>query len=457
MAKKKKINPAEDNHWQDEMSKIFNSEPEIENITCELLLLNNGVYNIYSALYYVKRIDWVNTYDAMINKLYTELTLYEDAVRHTNMVLYLFFTSSYYDYAIDIFNSIKNTKLRYLIKTDDNGKHMLLGGDWTSYIDLINSSDTDANPIISAICEQIYKYFPSVVVSKISVENKFDMDRFSDIDITEIAKDYSDITQYTFNGIIVRSTDKATKFIESIKEYCTNPGIFTYADLLEFLTISFGINQIPYADVQYFTDNRAFTTKNSYNTPENAFTISPDPMRKYKLKIGQNQVLMSMQDIAKTTISLIKQLLDINNLTYSNIPKITTTMTRYLCPMGSMYDDVFVTITFKDLIKLISMSEYVYPQYTFIKDLSLSLKDYFKTYIWPIESDDDFEAYISAILPSPSGQFTNTIDQKENQQTIDLMENEVAEVISQEELERLYIQTIEMDDMEQDEKEGSDQ
>ena len=53
MAKKKKVAPAEDNHWQDEMTKIFNQEPDTDSIVCNLLLLNNGISIISKALKYV--------------------------------------------------------------------------------------------------------------------------------------------------------------------------------------------------------------------------------------------------------------------------------------------------------------------------------------------------------------------------------------------------------------------
>ena len=90
-------------------------------------------------------------------------------------------------------------------------------------------------------------------------------------------------------------------------------------------------------------------------------------------------------------------------------------------------------------------------KYSFFVQTVIPIREYFKIYIWPIEDDRDFNTYYGAVVDHPYGPFTNKIVLEPKQQTIDLEENEVAEVLSPEELERLYIKTIELDDIGQDE------
>ena len=156
---------------------------------------------------------------------------------------------------------------------------------------------------------------------------------------------------------------------------------------------------------------------------------------------------MSVRELALNFINSINQLADDKQTAPYTI---TGNTAKYLYPLGSIITNVFVTATFRDILTILLKSQDMDLGY--MTDISNPLAEYFKNTLWPVEEYiDDYETYYSAIIPDSGSPFNNKIVQDQQQQSIDLMDNEVAEVLSPEELERLYIKTIEMDDIGQDE------
>ena len=113
MARKKKINPAEDNHWQDEMTKIF-SQDDTSNIVCNLLLLNNGVHIASKMIHFMYGVYDTPVFDNMVKSIANSSYIYGSCLRHSNMVLYMCvsWNRQYFDNLIDVLDADKNTELR---------------------------------------------------------------------------------------------------------------------------------------------------------------------------------------------------------------------------------------------------------------------------------------------------------------------------------------------------------
>lgn len=388
-------------------------------------------------------------------------TGHTSVIEHSNVVFYLYVPSNRMEDLIE-FLDLKNY-LHSVVKKSKihDGFHMLIGGSWRAFSDLyLNCVSIDDNRVLSAITSGVLNYIPSDGMRDIIDAGILKEDDFLNLDTSTISARYALESNHRLDeDINIVNCDDYYQLIADITSVCDEAYLFTCKDLLKFCTVTVEFNNMSRIITQQLTRHRNGITQESqryvdysgakFNSPAKFKPDKYNAKRLYEFKFGGNTYKMNLQNIGDAIAKIYEQLKDKSK--YGSEALISEDARGYL-PQNVQCGKIYMTFNFYTLIKFLQLREDSHAQVE-IRSYATRIGDIFRNDVFTL--GDKKEDLYSALIPNIIGMndevrkpiFMPIVEQKGT--VIQTDKNEVAEPISEDELEKIYENNIKMEDAEE--------
>ena len=379
-------------------------------------------------------------------------------IEHSNVVFYLFVPDNRLEDLME-FLDLKNY-LHSVVKKSKihDGYHLLVGGSWRAFSDLyLNCTSIDDNRVLTAITSGVLNYVPSNGMRDIIDAGILNEEDFINLDISAISARYTLESNHRLDeDINIVSCDDYYQLIADITTVCDEPELFTCRDLLKFCTVTIEFNNMSRIITQQLTRHRNGITQESqryvdysgakFNSPAKFKPDKYNAKRLYEFKFGGNTYKMNLQNIGDSIAKIYEQLKDKSK--YGTEALVSEDARGYL-PQNVQCGRIYMTFNFYTLIKFLQLREDPHAQVE-IRSYATRIGEWFRNAVFTL--GDKKEDLYSALIPNiigvndePKKHIFDPIAETKTT-TIVTDKNEVAETLSDDELEEIYKKNIEMED-----------
>ena len=423
-----------------------------------LIMMNDGVNICATACSSCWDTKLPDTYEERANYIGRRTkTGHTSIIEHSNVVFYMFVPV---ERLVDLaeFLDLKNY-LHSCIKLASNGTgfHMLVGGSWRAFSDLyLNCTSIDENRVLSAITSGVLNYIPSNGMRDIIDAGILNEKDFANLDTSTISARYAlESNHHIDEDINIVNCDDYYQLIADLTSVCDEPELFTCKDLLKFCTVTVEFNNMSRIITQQLTRHRNGITQESqryvdysgakFNSPAKFKPDKYNAKRLYEFKFGGNTYKMNLQNIGDSIAKIYEQLKDKSK--YGTEALVSEDARGYL-PQNVQCGRIYMTFNFYTLIKFLQLREDPHAQVE-IRSYATRIGEWFRNAVFTL--GDNKEDLYSALIPNIIGMndeskkhIFDPIIAKEGT-TVITDKNEVAEPISENELEEIYKKNIEME------------
>lgn len=378
-------------------------------------------------------------------------------IEHSNVVLYAFVP---YEYTDDLLEFLSNCRFLHTVVHPGhnlNGWHILIGGSWRAYADLYLISKTiHTNYVMLCVTNFIYENIPSDALRDIIDLGILKEDMFANVDagVKEMVDSrFNAISNYRVDeNINILSCDSMEKLVTNIKEVCPEAYLFTYKDLLQFLTVSIEFNGMSRIITQQLTRHRNAITQESqryvdysgapFNSPALFKPARYNSKKLYSFSFGGQKFKMNLQNLGDAINKIYPQLRD--KTTNGNDALMPEDARAYLAN-NTQCGKIYITFTYYNLIKFLQLREDSHAQAE-IRGFATRIGKWFRENVisntFNFEEDKDIYA---ALNPNLTDISVFSFGISTNDGSADIKDS-VEEPISDEEYAQIYQASIEKTD-----------
>lgn len=401
------------------LGKIKSSVNGSKKAAAESTVKNGSIYGTFVAMNDAMRICAETSaccWDKPIPEAYDDKAEYvakrvrvghTSVMEHSNFITYFRVPMSYVQDLVTFLTECDYLGTWSHTTSNGDGFHLLVGGSLRGYSDLYREASDLNNVILKSITGILKVYSNSAAFADIGKLGLIDLDGFMNVDPSINETDIiSTLNVESCDQFDVVSMDSMDKLIEKI--WSIDPEIvhmLKVYDLLPFLSVTINFKNMSRVITQQLCRHRNGITqesqryvdysKSAFNSPAK-YVPKYDDTHKYAVRFGISSPLLhlTLQEIGEAIGSIYEQL---NNpaITGNNYALKREDARAYL-PNNTICRKIYITFTFKNLLKFLSLREDSAAQAE-IRSYATKIGDWWRS-VSPFTSKEACEEYIKPKL-----------------------------------------------------------